>query len=147
MGFSWGPESPALPPCSVLTMTFPEEFQQTCGRSQPLIVIFCKSLFLLNIFGCTGSVGLSVLFAAVSRATGGGALASHCGGCSGCTGLSSCHMGLSSGFTAQLTHGMWELSRPGIKPSPPTLAGEFLSLAPPKSCIIMIIYGISPSPV
>ena len=52
-------------------------------------------------------------------------------------GLSSCgsralELGLSRcGAWAYLSHGMWDLPRPGIEPLSPALAGRFLIIRPP----------------
>ena len=80
-----------------------------------------------------------------------GARASHCGGFSCCRAralgmrasvvvsckLSSCgsraleHRLSSCGSRAYLLRGMWDLPGPGLEPVSPTLAGRFLTPAPP----------------
>ena len=41
------------------------------------------------------------------------------------------------GPQAQLLHGVWNLPRPGLKPTSPALAGEFLSIASPGKSLFL----------
>ena len=117
---------------------------QSC--CEPKTAFFKKNLF---IFACSwisvAVCGLS-LVAASRGYSSCGTRASRCGGFSCCgarasvvvvRGLSSCgswalERRLSScGARALLLCGMWDLPRPGLKPASPTLAGGFLTTAPP----------------
>ena len=118
--------------------------------------MFSDQFFFFNlfIFGC---VGPSLLHAGFLYLRQVGATlhfsvqASHCGGFSCCEaralggrasvvvahGLSSCgsqalERRLSGcGARAQLLRGIWDLPGPGLEPMSPTLAGGFLTTAPP----------------
>ena len=51
-------------------------------------------------------------------------------------------LGLEHGLTtcgawASLIRGIWNLSRPGIQPMSPALAGRFLSIAPPQKSLFL----------
>ena len=114
------------------------------------------SFFIINlfIFGCIGSLLLRTSFLQLRRVGASlccGAQVSHCSGfsCYGAQslgvrasvvvarGLSSCgsraleHRFSSCGARAQVLRGMWDLSRPGLEPVSPALAGRFLTTAPP----------------
>ena len=59
---------------------------------------------------------------------------SHCCGFSCCGALALGHMSFSScGLWAKLSHGTWNLPRPGIEPVSPALAGRFSTTEPPGS--------------
>ena len=83
---------------------------------------------LVAVSQATLAVERGPLTAAASLARGTG---------SGTRGLGSCgsrarELGLSCrGTWAHLSHGMWDLPRPGIKPLSPALAGRFLIIRPP----------------
>ena len=51
--------------------------------------------------------------------------------------LSSC------GARAYVLRGMWDLPRPGLEPMFPTLAGGFLTTAPPGKSLILVLIHIS----
>ena len=61
------------------------------------------------------------------------------------TGFSSCgsraldHRLSSCGARAELLHGMWDLLRPGLRPTSPALAGRFLTTAPPGKPWTMVL--------
>ena len=116
----------------------------------------------LFIYGCVGSSLLRAGVLQLQQAGASlrcGARASHCGGFSCCgapalgtwasvvaaCGLSSCgsqalERRLSScGAWAQLLRGMWDLPGPGLEPVSPTLAGRFLTIAPPGKSTLFII--------
>ena len=125
----------------------------------------CFSFFflLILIFGCIWSLLLCMGFLQLWRA--GATLhcvvwTSHFGGFSCCRAralgaqgsvvvacrLSSCsswalERRLSScGARAQLLHGMWDLSGPGLEPVSPVLAGGFLTTAPPGEPYVFLPY-------
>ena len=112
-----------------------------------------STTWLVGWFGCAGSSLLLRLLSSCGEQgllSSRGVQASRCGGFScaaralGHAGFSSCSHGLSScgaqglghklstcGIRAQLLCGMWDLSRPGIKPVFPASAGGFFTTVPP----------------
>ena len=62
-----------------------------------------------------------------------GAWAPHCSGFS-CCGAQVL------GTQSQLPQGMWDLPRPGIEPTFPTLAGGFLTTGPPGKCPYLLMH-------
>ena len=104
-----------------------------------IVLMFCFVIF--NKFSYLFILFLSVLGLLC------GAQASHCGGFSHCEardlrvrasvvvehGLSSCST------QAQLLHGMWDPSGPGLEPVSPALAGGFLTTAPPGKPTLMFL--------
>ena len=92
------------------------------------------SRFLINYFGCAGSLLQCGLFSSCGDQgllSSCSALASHCGSFS-CCGAQTLEHGLSScGAWAQLPHGMWEFPRQGIESVSPTVAGRFFTTKPP----------------
>ena len=89
---------------------------------------------LLFIFGCTGSLLLSVGFSLAAESRGYSlvmAQVSHCSGFSCCRAWALGCVGFSSYVTwAYLPRGMWDLPGPGTKPMSPSLAGRFLTTGP-----------------
>ena len=89
-------------------------------------MLFFKILF---IFGCSGSLLLRAAFSSCSKQellSSCGARVSHCRGCS--CGSWALELRLCRcGTPAHLSHGMWNLPRPGLKPVAPTLSGRFLT--------------------
>ena len=79
-------------------------------------------LFIFS-FGCTGS---SLLCRGSLIAVSGGYSGCGAGGFSGCRAQALGFVGFRScGAQAQLPHGMWDLSEPGVQLESPALAGRF----------------------
>ena len=79
------------------------------------------SLLLIGPFSSYG--GWELLFSC-------GTWVSHCGGFSCCGAYTLGHSSSSSCVSwAELLRGMWDLSRSGIKPVSPTLAGRYFTLS------------------
>ena len=83
-------------------------------------------IYLHFIYVC---VGFSLRRAGATLRCDAGA--SHCGAFSCCGARALEHRLSSSGTWASLLRGMWDLPRPGLEPVSPTLAGGFLTTAPP----------------
>ena len=114
-----------------------------------LCFIFLKIyLFYLFIFGCIGSSLLCMDFLQLRQAGATlrcGARASRCGGFSCCKAWAlgiwasvavACRLS-SCGTRAQLLHGTWDPSRPGIEPVFPALAGGFSTTVPLRKPLII----------
>ena len=106
---------------------------------------FFPSIYLF-IFGCVGSLLLHAGFLQLRRAGTAlrcGARASHCSGFSCCGAQVLKHRLSSCGAQAQLLRGMWDLTRPGLEPMSPALAGGFLTTAPQGKSpeLLLILYG------
>ena len=72
------------------------------------------------------------------------AQASHCSGFSCCGAWALGHTGFNSwGTWAFLFHSMWNLSRPGIEPASPALAGVFLSPVSPGKYLYLSRISLS----
>ena len=85
--------------------------------------LLCCSAWAFHCGGLLLSWGALVLGEQASSAAAQGL--SRCGSQAGESGLCGC------GTQVWLLQGMWDLPRTGIKPVSPTLAGGFLSTAPP----------------
>ena len=103
------------------------------------------------IYLCDGHAGSSLTFtesgcplAVGSRLLSSrGAPASHCSGPSCCRARALRHSGFSScGTWAWLPCGMWNLPRPGVKPTPSALAGRLLTAGPPGRSPCMFNPGL-----
>ena len=113
-----------------------------------------EGTIIFKIFGCAGSSWLCLLLSSCEQA-----VLPSCGGFSCCRawalgsrasaavtcGLSSCgsrapeHRISSCSTRIYLLHGMWDLSRSGIEPVSPTLAGGFLSIEPPGKSLRRVL--------
>ena len=93
-------------------------------------VAFLKIIYLF-IFGCAGSLLLCGLFSSCGEP--GATLKLQCTQASNCSGFSRCgswalnHRLNRCGTPGWLSHGMWDLSRSGIKAVSPARAGGFFT--------------------
>ena len=107
------------------------------------IDFFFNKFIYLFIYACVGSSLLHTRLSLVGGRWGAtlhcGAWASHCSGFSCCgarvlgtwASVVVAHRLNSCGAQAYLFRGTWDLTRPGLKPVSPALAGRFLTTVPP----------------
>ena len=124
-----------------------------------LAYVFFKIFLFLAALGLCCCTWSFFWLQRVGATLGCGARASHCGGFSWCGaralgawasvvvahGLSSCGSWAlerrlcSCGARARLLRGMWDLPRSGLEPMSPTLAGRFLTTAPPGKPLVYVL--------
>ena len=131
--------------------------------------MYCYNYYFLNLsnFGHAGSLLLHELFSSCRKwgiLSNCSARGSHCDGLSCYRTLLLGQASFSSpgtqarqqrqvsrlqvwahnfGTRAQLLCGMWSLSRPGIKPMSPALAGRFLTIGPCGKSLQILIYSFT----
>ena len=141
------PSTPLCPHIHSLCLFF-----YSCPANMFICTIFYIILFIYIIFGCARSSLLCGLFSSCGKQrllSSCSAWASRCSGFSRCRAQALRHVGFNSCGTwahqlpllrlqyscdawAQLLCSMWDLSRPGIKPTSLALAGRFFTTEPPE---------------